>query len=200
MGGAPKCPQRVSYRPVAGHGIIREGFQTKRLKERELSNQSSEEERRWSEWAKIRREGPEFVEDLVAAVVRGYRKGQQKDGASQPLSSDQALVRAGEQERVVSERSDARPPIEVVSVSHSHGRAFLLVVIGALLLAGVIVTLVFNLLGFVFLLLSVIFGFLSGLFKVLAGLKWLSVLAIVPVAAIAVVLLTRGRSLIVGPR
>lgn len=165
-----------------------------------MNNPYSEEERRRSEWAKIRREGPEFVEDLVAAVVRGYWKGKQKGATSQPLSSDQALVHAGEQERIVPERSDEQPPIEVVPVSRGRGPAFLLVVIGALLLASVVVTLVFNLLGFVFMLLSVVFGFLSGLFKVLAGLKWLSVLAIVPVAAIAVVLLTRGRSLIMGPR
>lgn len=149
-----------------------------------------------SEWSHLRREIPEFVEDVVAAAVRGFKKGSRKDSDPQEAPTDKALVRVGERDVTIPiERAEEQRP-DVASGSFRRSPVMLLVVFGVLLLAALVLSLVFNVLGFVFTLLSVIFGFLSGLFKVLAGLRFLSVLAFIPLVAgvvVGILVLMRGR-------
>ncbi len=157
-----------------------------------VSNRYPEEGRAKPEWEKIRREVPEFVEDVVAAAVRGYRKGKQRDGVSPPPAAE-AVVISGEREVTIPVEPRDNSRQDVVSVLPRRSPATLIILVAALLVAALVLSLAFNVIGFVFTLLSVVFGFLSGLFKVLAGLKGLAMAVFFPVAVIAIVLFVVGR-------
>lgn len=121
------------------------------------------------QWARMRREVPAFVEDVIASAVRGFRRGWSPDRPAELPTPREGLVVAGEQ-AVGRPMDPAAPPAPARPVG-AFSRAAAIVL--ALLVAGVVVFalgLAFTVVGFVFSLLSAIFGLLSGIFGLGSGL------------------------------
>lgn len=121
------------------------------------------------QWARMRREVPAFVEDVIASAVRGFRRGWSRERPGElPVAREGLIVRPEQavgrpMEQVGAPVEPARPVGPM-----SRRAAFVL----AALVAFVVVFalgIAFSVLGFVFSLLSGIFAFLSGIFGVTSG-------------------------------
>ncbi|HEY9856571.1 MAG TPA: hypothetical protein V6D05_12590 [Stenomitos sp.] len=156
------------------------------------------------QWARMRREVPTFIEDVIASAVRGFRRGWSGDRPRELPAAREGLIVHGEQ-AVGRPMEHMAAPIEPERPTGPLSRRATFVIAALVAVVAVFgLGIALTVLGFVFSLLSGVFGLLSGIFGLTSGvfgatsglfafLRGLLVLPFVLVPVFVVVFALRGR-------
>lgn len=156
------------------------------------------------QWARMRHEIPAFVEDVIASVVRGFRRGWSPDRPAELPTSREGLIVRGEQAVGRPMEPGAVPAGGDRPIGPYSRKIAVILAVLAAVIAVFALGIAFSVLGFVFSLLSAIFGLLSGIFGFGSGvfgatsglfglLRGLLVIPFVVVPILIVVFTLRGR-------